>query len=240
MIDWLVIGGALVAGLLGGLHCAAMCGGIASGVASGFRRSQALRSSIALNLGRVSGYALGGVLAGALGAGIVQLSRLAPLQQGMRALVGAVLVMAALRILAPQWRFGMNGVAAQLWRGLRPLSAALLPADTLPRQFALGALWGWLPCGLSATLLMAAWLSADPLQGGLIMLSFGLGTLATLLPLTYSGTRLSQLLHGRRRHALGWLLLASGLLTATAPLLAQHPVIHDGLLALGCRSLGTS
>ena len=28
--DWLVLGSALLAGLLGGVHCAAMCGGIAT------------------------------------------------------------------------------------------------------------------------------------------------------------------------------------------------------------------
>ena len=29
-LDWLVVGGALLSGLLGGAHCAAMCGGIAT------------------------------------------------------------------------------------------------------------------------------------------------------------------------------------------------------------------
>ena len=86
---------------------------------------------------------------------------------------------------------------------------------------------------------MAAWLSADPLQGALIMLSFGLGTWATMLPLSYSGARLSGLLaRPGGRQALGWLLLASGLITAAAPLLAQHPAAHQLLQALGCRSLG--
>ena len=238
-IDWLVIGGALLSGLLGGIHCLAMCGGIASGAASGFRREHALRSAVCLNLGRVVGYAVAGALVGGLGAGLVRISQLGALQQGMRMLVGAVLVVAALRILAPRLRFAGGGMGQRLWQTIRPLSASLLPANNVPRQLALGALWGWLPCGLSATLLMAAWLSADPLQGALIMLSFGLGTWATMLPLSFSGARLSGLLAFRSgRQALGWLLLGSGLLTVAAPLLAQHPEAHLLLQALGCRSLG--
>ena len=30
-IDWLTLGAALLAGLMGGVHCVAMCGGIATG-----------------------------------------------------------------------------------------------------------------------------------------------------------------------------------------------------------------
>lgn len=45
-------------------------------------------------------------------------------------------------------------------------------------------LWGWLPCGLSTTLLAAAWLQADALNGALTMAAFGLGTLPMMLPLT--------------------------------------------------------
>ncbi|MBD8527334.1 sulfite exporter TauE/SafE family protein [Pseudomarimonas arenosa] len=237
MIDWLVIGGAFLSGLLGAFHCAAMCGGIATGVAAGFERSRAGQSALALNLGRIGGYALAGALAGGLGAGLVQISRLSALQHGMRILVGAVLVIAALRILAPRLSFGLGGMGSRLWLSLRPMTSAVLPATTVTRQLLLGALWGWLPCGLSATLLVAAWLSVDALQGALIMLSFGLGTWVTMLPLTYSGSRIGTLLRGGHRQTLAAVLLISGLVTATAPLLSQHAAIHQLLLALGCRSL---
>ena len=65
MIDWLVIGAALMSGLLGGVHCAAMCGGIATGLSFGLRPAspgaqwlQALQP----NLGRVLGYTLAGAI----------------------------------------------------------------------------------------------------------------------------------------------------------------------------------
>ena len=45
-IDWLILGGAMLTGLLGGVHCAAMCGGIATGFSRGpARRLVAARCS---------------------------------------------------------------------------------------------------------------------------------------------------------------------------------------------------
>ena len=51
-------------------------------------------------------------------------------------------------------------------------------------------LWGWLPCGLSATVLLAAWLQASAVHGALLMLAFGAGTLPAMVPLTWSGARI--------------------------------------------------
>jgi len=239
MIDWLLLAGALLAGLVGSLHCVAMCGGIATGIAVGFPRERALAASLRLNLGRVAGYALAGAVAGGLGAGIVALSRLESLQLGMRLAVGLVLVLAGLRILLPRARLPHSTFGQRLWQGLQPLKQRVVPANTAFRQLALGALWGWLPCGLSATLLTAAWLSADAVQGSLTMAAFGLGTLATMLPLTWSGSRAGALLQrpGPRRAAAS-LLIACGALTMAAPWLAKVPALHAVLAALGCRTLG--
>ena len=67
-IDWLVVGGALLSGLLGGAHCAAMCGGIATGLSIHQRGGWWM--ALQPNLGRIAGY----VLAGAIVGGIVALS----------------------------------------------------------------------------------------------------------------------------------------------------------------------
>jgi uncharacterized protein len=239
MIDTVVLGGALLAGLVGSVHCAAMCGGLATGVAVGFPRGQAFAAALRLNLGRIAGYTLAGALVGGFGAGLVALARLESLQLGMRLAVGAVLVLAGLRVLLPRSRLPGSALGQRAWQLLAPLKRRVLPANTALRQLALGALWGWLPCGLSATLLTAAWLSADPLHGGLTMAAFGLGTLATMLPLTWSGSRAGALQQGpgaRRAGAL--LLIACGALTIAAPWLATVPALHAVLSALGCRTLG--
>lgn len=242
VIDWLSLSAALIAGLLGGVHCAAMCGGVAAGIAVGARAQtpgEAWAMALRSNLGRVSGYVLAGALVGAFGGGLLGLARSEVLLLGARMAVGAVLVLVGLRMLFPG--AGFNPFAkpgAALWGRLAPLQRRLLPATTAPRQIALGLLWGWLPCGLSLTLLSAAWLSADAVQGGLIMMSFGLGTLPLMLPLTYSGARaLRSLQRPGPRRAAAALVIAAGLLTLAAPWLAQVPAVHALLEALGCRTL---
>ena len=240
--DWLSIGAALIAGLLGGVHCAAMCGGVAAGVAVSARAQnprEAWAMALRSNLGRVTGYVLAGLIVGGVGAGLLGLLRSDLLLLGARMLVGAVLVLVGLRMLFPGSGFNLLAKpGAALWQRLAPLQRRLLPANTAPRQFALGLLWGWLPCGLSLTLLSAAWLSADALQGGLIMAAFGLGTLPLMVPLTYSGARTLRWLQKRAtRRIAASLVIASGLLTLAAPWLAQIPAVQGVLAALGCRTL---
>lgn len=233
-IDWLTVLAALLAGLTGGVHCAAMCGGIATGLSSMGPRQ--LRYVLEPNLGRVMGYTLAGAIAGGIGGGIVSLARSQWLLVGLRMAVGLVLVVAALRLLDQHGRLGfLSRPGAGLWSRLRPLQARLLPADSHGKRLALGVLWGWLPCGLSTTLLTAAWLQADARNGAMTMAAFGLGTLPVMLPLSWSGTSLRLWMQHRGwRTGVGLLMLAAGLLTVAAPWLMQLPQLHPVLSALGC------
>ena len=236
-IDWLVIGAAALSGLMGGVHCAAMCGGIATGFSTANSRGR-WRAALEPNLGRVTGYVLAGALAGGLGRGIVDVAGSDWLAIGLRTAVGLVLVVVAVRLLDRRGRFTRVRVpGAGLWQRLRPLQRRLLPANTTGKRLALGMLWGWMPCGLSTTLLAAAWLQADAGSGALTMAAFGLGTLPVMLPLTWAGARLGQRLRrGGWMTAAGGLVLAAGLLTLAAPWLMQVPVLHGPLYARGCRT----
>jgi len=241
-IDWIAIGAAMLSGLLGGVHCVAMCGGVAAGVAVGAQprdKREALRAAMLSNLGRVLGYTLAGLLVGGFGAGLIQLFRLDSLLFGMRMAVGLMLILIALRLMFPGRGgnlLGKPGIA--LWQKIAPLQRHLLPANTPIRQLALGMLWGWLPCGLSLSLLTAAWLTANAMQAGLMMAAFGLGTLPLMLPLTYSGARAARWLNqGQTRRWAATVVLFAGILTLAAPWLAHLPAIHGALQILGCATL---
>lgn len=240
-IDWLNLIAAATAGLLGGLHCALMCGGIATGIAASASSAPPLRTAVLSNAGRLLGYTLAGAGVGAFGAGLLRLWQAPLLALGLRMLVGVVLLLIALRLLGGNDRLAfLNRPGLALWRRLAPLHRHLLPANTPTRQLAVGMLWGWLPCGLSASLLAAAWLSASPVQGALIMFSFGLGTLAVMLPLTWSGAHArAALANPNLRRSGAALITLAGLLTLTAPWLARIPAVHGVLAALGCRTLPT-
>lgn len=236
-IDWLVLGGALLSGVLGGAHCAVMCGGIATGLS--MQQRGGWWRALQPNLGRIGGYVLAGAIAGGIGHGIVGVARLPWLTLALRATVGLVLIVAALRLLDRRGRLSFpGGPGSRLWQWLRPLQRRLLPADTTGKRIALGMLWGWMPCGLSTTLLAAAWLQASAVNGAMTMAAFGLGTLPVMLPLTWAGARMGQRLQrGGWRIAMGSFVLAAGVLTLTAPLLMKAPALHGVLAALGCQSL---
>lgn len=236
-VDLLTLGAALLTGLLGGVHCLAMCGGIAVGLSAQVPRA-GLGTAFALNGGRVAGYTLAGAIAGGFGGGLLALARAEGLATGLRVALGAVLVLVALRLLWPA-RFGfVSGAGARAWAWLRPLQARVVPASGSLRPWVLGGFWGWLPCGLSTTVLAAAWLEASALHGALLMLAFGLGTWATMVPVTWSGARLGGLLAKRgARIAAAAVVAAAGAVTMVAPWLAGRPEAHAVLAALGCRSL---
>lgn len=239
-IDLLTLGAAALTGLLGGAHCAAMCGGIATGFSALSGRGGWWRA-LQPNLGRVLGYVLAGAIVGGIGHGLLDLARMQWLTLAMRAAVGGVLVVAALRLLGVGRALGFSAMpGARLWGWLRPLQRrVLLSADGPGKRIALGMLWGWMPCGLSTTLLAAAWLQASALNGALTMAAFGLGTLPLMLPLTWSGARLGQrLLRGRWRVAAAVLVLLAGIVTIASPWLMRHPALHGVLAALGCLPAG--
>ncbi|KAF1709262.1 hypothetical protein CSC70_10590 [Pseudoxanthomonas kalamensis DSM 18571] len=237
-VDWLVLLAALTSGLLGGLHCTAMCGGIATGFSAaspGGGWSMALQA----NLGRVGGYVLAGAIVGGFGHGLLGLLRNPWVGVGLRLLVGLALIVVALRLLGRNgWLAFLPRPGNRVWAWLQPLQRRLLPADTAARRIGLGLLWGWLPCGLSYSLLSVAWMQASAFNGALTMLAFGLGTLPVMLPLTWSGQRVGRWLQrpGLRGLAAGFLLL-TGLLTITAPWLMRVPALHATLKALGCAPL---
>ena len=233
--DWLTFGAAFLAGLLGGAHCAAMCGGIATGFSALHGRG-GWRLALEANGGRMLGYVLAGAIAGGIGHGIVTLARSDTLMLVSRMAVGVVLLIAAARLLDRRGRFNpFARVSARFWQRLQPLARRLGPGDSSARRIALGVLWGWLPCGLSTTLLAAAWLQGDARHGALTMAAFGLGTLPVMLPLTWSGQRIGRWLQRPAlRSAAGATIAVAGLVTLSAPWLMHLPQMHGVLSMLGC------
>ncbi|GGY91375.1 sulfite exporter TauE/SafE family protein [Pseudoduganella plicata] len=219
-------------GLAGSVHCVGMCGGIVgalSGVAQ--RRvipivpgnagalplapaGEALLRVLAYNAGRIGSYMVAGALAAGMASGAAGLARIAH-WQGLAYLLANVMLVALGLYLMDLWR-GLTYVEAAgnvLWRRILPLLKYLLPMDTLPKAFALGGLWGWVPCGMVYSVLLTAMLSGSAAGGAAVMLAFGAGTLPLLLALGLAGARLRAALQRRgARTACGLLVLAFGML----------------------------
>ena len=85
-VDALVLGGALLSGLLGGAHCAAMCGGIATSLS--MRQRGGWWMALQPNVGRVLGYVVAGAIVGGFGHGMLDAARMPWLSTALRSMVG--------------------------------------------------------------------------------------------------------------------------------------------------------
>ena len=93
-----------------------------------------------------------------------------------------------------------------------------MPVSSIPQALCLGAIWGWLPCGLVYSSLLWAASQGSPLDSGLLMLAFGLGTLPVLLATGLAAERLTSLLRRRSvRLGAGLLVMLFGLWTLPGP-----------------------
>lgn len=173
---------ALLAGLLGGVHCVGMCGGIVA--AFSFRADGStppFRLHLAYNLGRVSSYVFFGALAGMLGASL-KLAGFLPVQTLLFVLAQLVMILLGLYLAGfSRWVLVFERAGGVLWRAVKPLFQKLLPVRSTPQALLAGMVWGWLPCGLVYSVLVSALAAGSAASGAALMLAFGLGTLPNLL-----------------------------------------------------------
>lgn len=182
--------------------------------------ARAIPRVLAYNAGRIGSYMAAGALAGGLAGGAQSLAALADLQLGFHWLANLMLVALGLYLMnAWHGLTRLEQAGRVLWQRAQPWMApmmkTLMPADRPHQAFALGALWGWLPCGMVYSVLLTAMLSGSAAGGALVMLAFGLGTLPMLAGLGLLGARLRNAMQQRKvRIACGLLVLAFGLFGA--------------------------
>ncbi|MBW0146573.1 sulfite exporter TauE/SafE family protein [Marinobacter arenosus] len=209
---------AFLIGLLGSSHCLGMCGGISASlsmalpVGKGFRLRQTLML-LAFNAGRIASYAMIAALVAVLSTSAAH--QWSELGWVLRTVAGLLLI--AMGLSMGQWWQGIRyieKVGTPVWQRLSPLTRRLLPVNHVGQALALGALWGWLPCGLIYTTL--GWAALQPTVGSaaLTMLFFGLGTLPSMLATGYAAGWIRKL-QGQQlfRKVTGVLLIVFGVWT---------------------------
>ena len=205
---------AFIVGLLGGVHCVGMCGGIVSALSFSLtpQKKTPWLILIAYNLGRLSSYTIAGVLAGILGATILTVIPLAKMQVLLLVLAGIFMALMGL-YLANWWQLlrHVEHMGGRLWKVIEPAGRKLLPVRSTGQALLLGMIWGWLPCGLVYSVLIWSMSSGSAQTGGLLMLSFGLGTLPNLLAMGVFANRLQGFVRHRLvQQVAGSLLVAFG------------------------------
>ena len=206
---------AFAMGLLGSTHCVVMCGGVVGVLSGGLTplgrkgargRWRSMRLVLGYNAGRIASYAVAGVVAGAFGSLADRIPALHGTQLGLRLFAGFLMLGVGLYLAGLFKRFALvERIGLPVWRRIEPIAKRFMPAQTFGAALALGALWGWMPCGLVYAALVVALGTGSASSGALAMIAFGAGTLPTLLAM---GVLAAQLAVFTRR---AWVKRSAGI-----------------------------
>lgn len=205
---------AFATGLVGSLgHCVGMCGPIVGSLAlaaapHGARRS--ILGQLAYHAGRVTTYAAVGAAMGLSGSFVNVAGRLAGAQAVVSVLAGLLVILLGA---------GVAGLSATLRRvearasgRLVALVRGILEGGGPSRLYPTGLALGLLPCGLSWTIFLGAAGTGSPVEGFLLALAFGLGTVPALLLAGAAATAIGVRARGLLARAGGLLVVALGVL----------------------------
>ena len=209
---------AFTTGILGGFgHCIGMCGPIIAAYTFSGSSSAGSRSSFAsrllphlfYNVGRITTYMFIGAIMGLAGSFINVAGRISGFQNIVMIIAGLVLIFMGLNIS------GIAGGMAWLEKSNNLILRAgkeILEGGSVSRYYPLGALFGFLPCGLSYTVFMAASGTGNFLSGMFTMFFFGIGTLPSLLLFGFAASSISSRVRGILYKAAGVVVIAMGAL----------------------------
>ncbi|MHC8491280.1 sulfite exporter TauE/SafE family protein [Thalassospira sp. SM2505] len=201
-----VILSALIAGLVGSVtHCVGMCGPfVISQVTSRMEQVPLEKMSelrrltgaalLPYQFGRLTTYCLLGVLAGFFADGISALTSIWWIGPVLLVLAGAFFLIFGIMGLLPHMGGLLPTSGETRWWNrlfgdrLRPLFAAPFGM----RGYALGIMLGFIPCGLVYGALVLAAATASALNGGVVMVIFGLGTVPMLFVTGFIGQYAAQ------------------------------------------------
>ncbi len=221
---------AFLLGLFSSGHCVAMCSSVIGALTFSLpAKVRQRRSTVSLyvlnyNIGRLLSYGLAGAIIGFLSAPLLAFNGHAVLTY-----LSAIVMITAGCYLGG-WLPGfarIERIGAPLWQQLQLISRGLLPVRTPVRAFYLGAIWGWLPCGLVYAALAVAATIGDPLRAGLTMLAFGSGTLPAVMSAGVFASLLSSMVQKKQwRMVAGLLIIMMALLNVFLPMEPVHQHNH--------------
>jgi sulfite exporter TauE/SafE len=225
---------AFLLGLFSTIHCVGMCGGIIGALSLSLPaeirrdRPQMLMFVTTYNIGRIFSYSLAGLVAGAIGTGVLASVGFDQGHTILRALGIAMMIAIGLYLAGwvPQLAV-IEKMGVPVWKKLEPIGRRLLPVASLPKALAYGVIWGWLPCGLVYFVLVWALTAGNAVQGALTMLAFGLGTLPTLLTTGFMTSWLTRFARSSKaRQIVGLIIIAMAIGSLFLPLGEQAPGHH--------------
>lgn len=208
---WVQMFAAFTTALVGGLHCAGMCGGFVGALQLHRPRAVPAASlAVGYHTGRVTSYAAAGALVGLIG-GALFTRHVLPLQVALLAVGGLMLLALGVSMMrGNRWMRGLETVGKWVWKAIAPLARRVYPPRSAAQAYLAGLAWGWIPCGMVYAVLPLALVAGGPVQGALVMLAFGIGTLPNMAMVDVAATRLAG--GGSLAASRSWLKIGAGAL----------------------------
>ncbi len=223
---------AFIAGVLGSGHCLGMCGALVSGY---FMRSGPTRSYIpyfVYQIARIFVYTMVGFAAAALGFVLVSSGIFGKMQSILQMFIGSVVIILAFGILG--WIPFQGSLRLMPMNVMRKGYAESRTKGPILGATIAGLLNGLMPCPLTFAMAVKATSATSIMEGGLLMLTFGSGTLPTMLFISVAFGKMSANFRGLMLKFAALIMIVMGCNTIyhgmsfyVAESFQHHNFIHD-------------
>lgn len=226
---------AFLLGIFTTLHCVGMCGGIIGALSLGLseeirtHKAKLLFFIGAYNFGRILSYSLAGLIAGTVGTSALMAAGFEQGHYVLQYLGVSMMVLVGLYLSGwlPQLAM-VEKIGMPIWKKIEPFGRRLMPVSNPFKALLYGLIWGWLPCGMVYFVLLWALSTGDATQGALLMFSFGLGTLPTLLAAGFMSSSLRTFAQNPKvRTTAGLLIIIMAIGILFIPMQHQHGTQHQ-------------
>lgn len=204
-----MIWSAFILGLLGSFHCIGMCGPIALMLPLG--KSTPVQKGIKIslyNLGRISSYALIGLVFGLLGEGLMTFG----VQQQISILIGILMILVVLIPASQLNRFKLTQPFYKLIGQVKKEMGLAFKKDAFSTFYQLGFLNGFLPCGLVYMAVFASIATPGLWESSAYMVLFGLGTVPVMAGIIYFKSYIEKISSWNPRKIIPYAVVILGLL----------------------------
>lgn len=199
---------AFMAGLLGSGHCLGMCGALVSGYFMKAGPNRSYLPYFAYQLARIFVYTMVGFAAASLGVVLVSSGLFGKLQSLLQMVIGAVVILLALGILG--WIPFQGSIRLIPMNMLRKGYATASRKGPVIGASLAGLLNGLMPCPLTFAMAVKATSAATITEGGLLMLTFGAGTLPMMMFISVAFGKMSAHLRGLMLKTAALIMIAMG------------------------------
>jgi sulfite exporter TauE/SafE len=204
----LTLGVAFLTGILGSFHCLGMCSGINAGYFIRFAPKLRLNHLLIFHTLRIAVYALLGIGGALVGQVLVQSGIVGKAQGLLMILAGGLVVLLGLNLLG----LSIN----RLIKRAPPAPAVSLSSLNKPvtiQTVTAGLFNGLVPCSLVFSVAVKAVSTADSLYAGMLMLSFGAGTLPSMVAISLIGRYVGKTFRDGLARITGMVVVLLGLWT---------------------------